>query len=90
MLLWSLSLQRGYEEFIQHISQIIPVIRIPWSKYRTAEEMAEVRSACAFLSDFAPSQCCRSPQVIAQEYSQMKNIRHVNFEKKLVKAVSPA
>jgi deoxyadenosine kinase len=63
------ALERGYEEFIDHISQLIPVIRINWSKYRSAEEMAEV---------------------IVQEYAKMKNIRHVNFEKKVVKAVSPA
>ncbi len=64
------ALQRGYEEFISHISKLIPVIRVNWSQYRTAEEMAEV---------------------IVQEYSKMKNIRHVSFEKKApAKQHSPA
>lgn len=31
------ALRRGYEEFLSHISKLIPVIRVNWSKYRTAE-----------------------------------------------------
>lgn len=34
------SLYEGYEEFISEISHIIPVIRVKYDKFRTAEEMA--------------------------------------------------
>jgi deoxyadenosine kinase len=34
------ALHAAYEEFITDISRVIPVIRIDWSKFRTAEEMA--------------------------------------------------
>ncbi|MBA3463622.1 MAG: deoxynucleoside kinase [Deltaproteobacteria bacterium] len=36
------ALHEGYEEFIQNISKVIPVIRIDYEKFATAEEMAEV------------------------------------------------
>lgn len=36
------NLEAVYEEFIVEISRTIPVIRVDWSKYRTAEEMAQV------------------------------------------------
>jgi deoxyadenosine kinase len=36
------ALHEGYEEFIQSISKVIPVIRIDYEKFTTAEEMAEV------------------------------------------------
>ena len=32
----------GYEEFIKQISKVIPVLRINYSKFKTAEEMAEI------------------------------------------------
>ena len=35
-------LHKGYEEFLEHISKVIPVIKVNWSKFRTAEEMAIV------------------------------------------------
>jgi len=31
------NLHRNYEEFIQNISRLVPVIKVNWSKYRTAE-----------------------------------------------------
>jgi deoxyadenosine kinase len=34
------NLNAGYEEFIQDISKVIPVIRVNWESFRTAEEMA--------------------------------------------------
>ena len=36
------ALHEGYEEFIQSISKVIPVIRIDYEKFTTAEQMAEV------------------------------------------------
>jgi deoxyadenosine kinase len=36
------SLHAAYEEFLRDISKVIPVIRVNWSKFRTAEEMARV------------------------------------------------
>lgn len=36
------ALYRGYEEFITDISRVIPVIRVDYDRYATAEEMAEV------------------------------------------------
>ena len=36
------ALHRGYEEFIEDISRIIPVIRVDYERFATAEEMAEV------------------------------------------------
>jgi deoxyadenosine kinase len=36
------ALHEGYEEFIQSISKVIPVIRIDYERFATAEEMAEV------------------------------------------------
>jgi deoxyadenosine kinase len=36
------NLHKAYEEFIQEISRVIPVIRVNWSKFRSAEEMAEM------------------------------------------------
>ena len=35
-------LYNGYEEFIKQISKVIPVLRINYSKFKTAEEMAEI------------------------------------------------
>lgn len=34
-------LSRAYEDFLEDISQIIPVLRVNWSTFHTAEEMAE-------------------------------------------------
>ncbi len=36
------ALYRGYEEFIADISRVIPVIRVDYDRFATAEEMAEV------------------------------------------------
>ncbi len=36
------ALHDGYEEFVQSISKVIPVIRIDYERFQTAEEMAEV------------------------------------------------
>jgi deoxyadenosine kinase len=36
------ALYDGYQEFIQSISRVIPVIRIDYERFATAEEMAEV------------------------------------------------
>ena len=35
-------LYKGYEDFIKEISKVIPVLRINYSKFKTAEEMAEI------------------------------------------------
>ena len=35
-------LYQAYEEFIKEISKIIPVIRVNYSKFKTAEEMAKI------------------------------------------------
>lgn len=35
-------LYQGYEEFLQEISKVIPVIRVNYSKFKTAKEMAAV------------------------------------------------
>ena len=35
-------LYKGYEDFIKEISKVIPVIRVNYSKFKTAEEMAEI------------------------------------------------
>lgn len=36
------ALHEGYQEFIENISKVIPVIRIDYERFATAEEMAEV------------------------------------------------
>ena len=36
------SLHAAYEEFITDIARIIPVIRVNYEKFRTADEMAEM------------------------------------------------
>ena len=36
------ALHRGYEEFIADISRLIPVIRVDYDRFATAEEMAQV------------------------------------------------
>jgi deoxyadenosine kinase len=36
-----IKLSRAYEDFLEDISQIIPVLRVDWSSFRSAEEMAE-------------------------------------------------
>jgi deoxyadenosine kinase len=36
------ALYEGYEEFVANISRVIPVIRIDYERFATAEEMAEV------------------------------------------------
>jgi deoxyadenosine kinase len=36
------ALHAAYEEFIQDISLVIPVIKVNWSQYHSAEEMAKV------------------------------------------------
>ena len=34
-------LSRAYEDFLEDISQIIPVLRVDWSTFRSADEMAK-------------------------------------------------
>jgi deoxyadenosine kinase len=36
------ALHEGYQEFIENISKVIPVIRVDYERFATAEEMAEV------------------------------------------------
>jgi deoxyadenosine kinase len=36
------ALRDGYEEFVESISKVIPVIRVDYERFATAEEMAEV------------------------------------------------
>ena len=36
------ALYEGYQEFISSISKVIPVIRVDYARFATAEEMAEV------------------------------------------------
>jgi deoxyadenosine kinase len=36
------ALHEGYREFIDSISKVIPVIRVDYERFATAEEMAEV------------------------------------------------
>ena len=36
------SLHSAYEEFIKDIARIIPVIRVNYEKFRTADEMADM------------------------------------------------
>jgi deoxyadenosine kinase len=36
------ALHEGYEEFIRNISKVIPVIRVDYDRFATAEEMARV------------------------------------------------
>ena len=35
-------LYNAYEEFLKEISKVIPVIRVDYSKFKTAEEMAQI------------------------------------------------
>lgn len=35
------ALYKAYEEFLQDIARVIPVIKVNWSQFRSAEEMAE-------------------------------------------------
>ena len=35
-------LYNGYEEFLKEISKVIPVIRVNYSEFKTAEEMAQI------------------------------------------------
>lgn len=52
-------LHRAYDEFLTEIAHVIPVIRVSWHRFHTAEEMAAT---------------------IAEEYSSMLNIRHVELD----------
>jgi deoxyadenosine kinase len=36
------ALHAAYEEFIQEIGRVIPVLRIKYSEFKTAEEMANI------------------------------------------------
>ena len=36
------ALHQGYEDFIADISRVIPVIRVDYDRFATAEEMAQV------------------------------------------------
>ena len=36
------ALHQGYEDFIAEISRVIPVIRVDYDRFATAEEMTEV------------------------------------------------
>jgi len=53
-------LHAAYEEFLTDIAKRIPVIKISYDNFHTAEEMA---------------------QRIAEEYSKIQNIRHVDWGK---------
>jgi deoxyadenosine kinase len=36
------ALHEGYQEFVENISKVIPVIRVDYERFATAEAMAEV------------------------------------------------
>jgi deoxyadenosine kinase len=36
------ALYEGYQEFVQSISKVVPVIRVDYDRFATAEEMADV------------------------------------------------
>lgn len=42
-------LHKAYEEFLQDISRIIPVIKVNYEQFRTADEMAEMIVRCVVL-----------------------------------------
>ena len=43
-------LSKAYEDFLEDISQLIPVLRVNWSSFHTAEEMADqIRTQYAAL-----------------------------------------
>jgi len=46
------ALYNGYEEFVQDISRVIPLIRVDYERFATAEEMADVIQRHYFDSSF--------------------------------------
>jgi deoxyadenosine kinase len=46
------ALRDAYEDFIDDISRVIPVIRVDWSKFRTAEEMVVFSDEAQQASNF--------------------------------------
>jgi deoxyadenosine kinase len=46
------ALYEGYEDFVRRISRLIPVIRVDYNQFRTAEEMAEVIRSEYMHTDF--------------------------------------
>lgn len=43
-------LHKAYEEFLQDISRIIPVIKVNYEQFHTADEMAEMIVRCVKLA----------------------------------------
>merc|ERR1712060_309828 len=75
----------AYEAFLQDISQIIPVLRVSWHEFRSAEEMAEqIRIKYADLrtirsidwgvgsADEAPAKLPTTPAVAAKASQQLQ------------------
>ena len=45
-------LHQGYEDFIEDISRSIPVIRVPWEKFHTTEDVVEMITQQYFQESF--------------------------------------
>ena len=81
-------LHGAYEDFVEDIARIIPVIRVNYEKFRTADEMAEMIVRWGYYSlNF--SICTRARFHFAdyildlylfREYGKMTSVRYVDFE----------
>ena len=79
-------LHGAYEEFIQDIARIIPVIRVNYEHFRTAEEMADMIMRCAILLHGLIDLWVWSRiyqhvffPVPYREYAVMSSVRYVDF-----------
>ena len=68
-------LHKAYEEFLKDIARIIPVIRVNYEQFRTAEEMADMIVRLVRKHNFLSLS-----MVWYREYADMTSVRYVDFK----------
>lgn len=71
------NLHKAYEEFLQDIARIIPVIRVNYEQFHTTDEMAEM-----IVKYVAPNFMCHIKFIamLHREYAEMTSIRYVDLK----------
>ena len=71
-------LHKAYEEFLQDISRIIPVIKVNYEQFHTTDEMADMIVRYVELICVVENHLMVS--ILHREYAEMTSIRYVDLK----------
>ena len=71
-------LHKAYEEFLQDIARIIPVIRVNYEQFHTTDEMAEMIVKYVASNFYGPQKFILI--LLHREYAEMTSIRYVDLK----------